>query len=121
MSQGKKKRLVVLTGAGMSAESDLHDLGSYHPRPYEVVLLRDNRGGELLSEPEIASREDEEEYPLCFPHPSMHEEMEAALPFFSIMASVDAEYLCSLGLTMEDAYIFIPLRHKKTETPHHDL
>lgn len=90
--------------------SDLHDLGSYHPRPYKVVLLRDNREGELLCEPEIAPREDEEEYPLFFPHPSMHEEMEAALPFFSIMASVDAEYLCSLGLTMEDAYIFIPLR-----------
>lgn len=89
--------------------NDLHDVGSYQPRPYKVVLLRDVRGGEVLCEPEIAPREDEE-LPLFFPHPSMHEEMEAALPFFSIMASVDAEYLCSLGLTMEDAYIFIPLR-----------
>ena len=90
--------------------SDLHDVGSYQPKPYKVVLLRDGRRGEVLYEPEIAPREDEEEYPLFFPHPSMHEEMEAALPFFSIMASVDAEYLCSLGLTMEDSYIFIPLR-----------
>lgn len=95
------------------AASDSHlDADTRTPRPFKACLLRNSRGTEKLYRLEAPPRldPDEPERPLFFPHPSIHEEMEAALPFFSIMASVDAEYLCSLGLTEKDAYIFIPLR-----------
>ena len=88
------------------------DADTRTPRPFKACLLRDSRGTEKLYRLEAPPKldPDEPERPLFFPHPSMHEEMEEAIPFLSIMATVDAEYLCSHGLTMEDAYIFIPLR-----------
>ena len=93
------------------------------PRPFKACLLRDNRGAEKLYRLEVPPKldPDEPERPLFFPHPSMHEEMEEAIPFLSIMATVDAEYLCSLGLTEEDAYIFIPLRLSEASDDTQDL
>ena len=95
------------------------DADTRTPRPFKACLLRDSRGTEKLYRLEAPPRldPDEPERPLFFPHPSMHEEMEEAIPFLSIMATVDAEYLCSLGLTMEDAYIFIPLRPYEAKSP----
>ena len=99
------------------------DTDTRTPRPFKACLLRDNRGAEKLYRLEAPPRldPDEPKRPLFFPHPSMHEEMEEAIPFLSIMATVDAEYLCSLGLTEEDAYIFIPLRLSETSDDTQDL
>ena len=106
------------------ADSDsLLDADTRTPKPYKACLLRDSRGTEKLYRLEAPPRldPDEPERPLFFPHPSMHEEMEEAIPFLSIMATVDAEYLCSLGLTGEDAYIFIPLRLSEASDDTQDL
>ena len=106
------------------ADSDsLLDADTRTPKPFKACLLRDNRGAEKLYRLEAPPKldPDEPERPLFFPHPSMHEEMEEAIPFLSIMATVDAEYLCSLGLTEEDAYIFIPLRLSETSDDTQDL
>ena len=99
------------------------DADTRTPRPFKACLLRDNRGAEKLYRLEAPPKldPDEPERPLFFPHPSMHEEMEEAIPFLSIMATVDAEYLCSLGLTEADAYIFIPLRLSETSDDTQDL
>lgn len=106
------------------ADSDsLLDEDTRTPKPFKACLLRDNRGAEKLYRLEAPPKldPDEPERPLFFPHPSMHEEMEEAIPFLSIMATEDAEYLCSLGLTEEDAYIFIPLRLSETSDDTQDL
>lgn len=106
------------------ADSDsLLDADTRTPRPFKACLLRDTRGTEKLYRLEAPPKldPDEPERPLFFPHPSMHEEMEEAIPFLSIMATVDAEYLCSLGLTEEDAYIFIPLRLSETSDDTQDI
>ena len=105
-----------------TSESPL-DADSRSPRPYKACLVRDSRGIEKLYRLESPPKADadEPERPLFFPHPSMHEEMEEAIPFLSIMATVDAEYLCSLGLTEEDAYIFIPLRLSETSHDTQDI
>lgn len=106
------------------ADSDsLLDADTRTPRPFKACLLRDNRGAEKLYRLEAPPKldPDEPERPLFFPHPSMHEGMEEAIPFLSIMATVDAEYLCSLGLTEEDAYIFIPLRLSETSDDSQDI
>ncbi len=99
------------------------DADSRPPRPFKTCLLRDSRGTEKLYRLETPPKadSDEPERPLFFPHPSMHEEMEEAIPFLSIMATEDAEYLCSLGLTEEDAYIFIPLRLSETSDDTQDI
>ena len=106
------------------ADSDsLLDEDTRTPKPFKACLLRDNRGAEKLYRLEAPPKldPDEPERPLFFPHPSMHEGMEEAIPFLSIMATEDAEYLCSLGLTEEDAYIFIPLRLSETSDDTQDL
>ena len=101
----------------------LLDADTRTPKPFKACLLRDSRGTEKLYRLEAPPKldPDEPERPLFFPHPSMHEEMEEAIPFLSIMATVDAEYLCSLGLTEEDAYIFIPLRLSEASDDTQDL
>ena len=105
-----------------TSESPL-DADSRSPRPFKACLLRDTRGTEKLYRLEAPPKldPDKPERPLFFPHPSMHEGMEEAIPFLSIMATEDAEYLCSLGLTEEDAYIFIPLRLSETSDDTQDL
>lgn len=105
------------------ASDSLLDADTRTPKSYKACLLRDSRGTEKLYRLEAPPKldPDEPERPLFFPHPSMHEGMEEAIPFLSIMGTVDAEYLCSLGLTEEDAYIFIPLRLSEASDDTQDL